>query len=90
MSELGWCYYCTRPLTQDVFSWDHMIPQCRGGSNDRQNKCPACKPCNNRKGPLTADEFLAVRLDNKARKALITEVLRQLSQDVSQEIRSTG
>lgn len=93
MNELPRCYYCTRPLSKDVLSWDHVVPRCRGGDNGADNKVLACKPCNNRKGPLTGDEFEAVRLDNKARKAKITEVLRQLGKiqdQVSQEILSTG
>lgn len=78
LSEAPRCYYCTRPLTRDVLSWDHVVPLCRGGDNGADNKVRACKRCNNRKGPLTAEEFLAVRDDNRARKQAITEVLRQI------------
>lgn len=85
MSELPRCYYCTRPLTKDVFSWDHWVPQCRGGDNGADNKVQSCKACNNRKGPLTGEEFMAVRNDNKARKRAITEVLRQLGRIQDQE-----
>jgi 5-methylcytosine-specific restriction endonuclease McrA len=80
MSELPQCYYCTRALTKDVFSWDHVVPRCRGGSGCQENRVPACKRCNNRKGPLTDVEFRMVMNDNRARKQLITEVLFQLSQ----------
>jgi 5-methylcytosine-specific restriction endonuclease McrA len=80
VSELGECHYCTRQLDHDTFSWDHLLPLCRGGDNRADNKVRACRRCNNRKSCLTDEEYLSVKEDNKARKRLITEVLRQLSQ----------
>lgn len=85
MSELPQCYYCTRALTPEVFSWDHVVPRCRGGTNVSTNRVPACKQCNNRKSCLTGEEYLAVMHCNRDRKALITEVLRALASQTDQQ-----
>jgi 5-methylcytosine-specific restriction endonuclease McrA len=48
------CAYCgsTGKLTKD-----HCLPLKRGGSHAIENIVPACRPCNQRKGTLTADEY---------------------------------
>lgn len=74
------CHYCGRELTEDVMSADHRIPKLRGGSHARENLVPACRPCNNRKSLLTEEEYMAVKHDNKARKALITKIQAELHQ----------
>lgn len=84
MSELPQCHYCTRALTPEVFSWDHVVPRCRGGANVASNRVPACKRCNNRKSCLTGEEYLAVMHCNQDRKALITEVLKELANQSDQ------
>lgn len=59
------CVYCGIGLTATTLTIDHVIPTYRGGSNQRNNKAPACTVCNSDKGHLTAAEYLAVR-DNRA------------------------
>jgi hypothetical protein len=42
------------------FDWphiDHVIPRCRGGSDDIDNLVLACAWCNLRKGAMTGDEW---------------------------------
>lgn len=61
------CYYCsvhlTRSGTRKPSSWsrDHLIPKSRGGSNHPSNIVPCCLQCNNEKGSMTADEYIAWR-----------------------------
>lgn len=53
----GQCAYCGRadvPLTRD-----HVVPLICGGTHDISNIVPACRDCNQKKGRLTAEEFLA-------------------------------
>ncbi len=53
------CYYCGLggvPMQQE-----HMIPLSRSGAHSAENVVPACGPCNNSKGTLTPDEFIARR-----------------------------
>lgn len=51
------CAYCgeAKKLTRD-----HVIPLCRGGSDNIDNIVPCCKPCNSRKARRTSAEYLAL------------------------------
>lgn len=58
------CWYCdrkTKLLCGDTNSLratnDHLIPRCRGGTNDETNQVSACRRCNELKGALTEAEF---------------------------------
>lgn len=53
------CAYCHCEITASTSTKDHCTPLSRGGSNDISNIVPSCLPCNQRKGVLTADEFIA-------------------------------
>jgi len=55
----GRCVYCGSVLTPTTRSRDHVIPLCRGGTNDITNIVPACKKCNSRKHTKTREEYLA-------------------------------
>jgi len=46
--------WCTR------VAQDHKIPLCRSGSDSIDNLAVSCERCNNRKGRMTADEYMAV------------------------------
>ena len=49
------CFYCG-DAAQSV---DHMIPRSKGGSNLIGNKVPACHRCNQMKGDMLVEEFVA-------------------------------
>lgn len=53
----GLCAYCERELNGE-FHVEHMIPLCRGGSNDWSNLAISCPECNMRKRDKTAVEFM--------------------------------
>lgn len=60
------CSYCKGEMTTKrgfnhpmAPSRDHVIPLCRGGYDHLSNIVMACRWCNERKGPLTGDEFIA-------------------------------
>ena|ERR1051325_6588326 len=49
------CFYCFRTIEelkeQGIYmTVDHVIPKCRGGTNDLDNLVAACERCNNMKG----------------------------------------
>jgi 5-methylcytosine-specific restriction endonuclease McrA len=49
------CGYCLSPQ-RVVLGWmeiEHIIPQARGGSDDKENLWLACRLCNNYKGVQT-------------------------------------
>lgn len=44
------CAYCGRPLNEDTWSVDHVIPVVLGGSDLDENLISACRRCNTKKG----------------------------------------
>ena len=51
------CMYCGHIKTSNQTDIDHIYPVVRGGSNERSNLQILCKPCNQRKGMQTDEEF---------------------------------
>ena len=51
------CHYCDAWLTEETFSWDHIVPKVSGGGNNKKNKIPACKQCNNDKSDKPYETF---------------------------------
>lgn len=47
------CAYCLQPAT----TWDHVVPFSKGGSDERWNMAPACRPCQLSKGDRTPEEW---------------------------------
>ena len=48
------CYYCHRLLTPKEATMDHVVPLAEGGRSTPGNVVVACKPCNTKKGGVTA------------------------------------
>src|SRR5687768_14667269 len=54
----GKCWYCGSNLNPfSNFVVEHMIPLCRGGTDDIENLVPACSYCNQDKGTKTVEEW---------------------------------
>ena len=66
------CFYCGKTVSD--FEVEHMLPKSRGGSNRIDNLTLSCHDCNEKKGTLTAEEFIRQTLP--AKKA--TAKLKQL------------
>ena len=60
------CAYCAGVFPPEQLSLDHVQPRMRGGDNSEGNLVTACKPCNTRKGSLSAWAFLAELPDERA------------------------
>lgn len=56
----GCCHYCGTPLKLDG-EWhiEHQLSKALGGTDDAINLVASCTPCNLRKGPRSALEFIA-------------------------------
>ena len=50
------CFYCDKEVS--AFEVEHMIPKARNGSNRIDNLTLSCPDCNQKKGTLTAEEFI--------------------------------
>lgn len=50
------CQYCTRQLSWDTVTIDHVMPSSRGGGTTWQNCVTACKSCNKHKANKTPEE----------------------------------
>ena len=47
--DKGICQYCSKKVTKDEFTVDHVIPKKKGGKGTWDNMVTACFPCNNKK-----------------------------------------
>lgn len=52
----GHCQYCNVKLRTEEFTYDHVLPQSRGGKTQWENIVCACIPCNHTKGNRTPQE----------------------------------
>lgn len=57
MRGKGRCYFCGRTLSLRTMTIDHLVPIVRGGSQDIDNMCIACGPCNTAKGKQMIEEY---------------------------------
>ena len=84
------CVYCGYRRTPPSFDIDHMTPTVRGGSNDKSNLQVICRPCNQRKGLQTDQEFRR-RYRRLVPLGPLTPPRRRISQrEFREETRRTG
>lgn len=50
LQKCNWCHWCQIILTRETATIDHVIPLCRGGLDNANNRVLACEPCNMRRG----------------------------------------
>ena len=74
------CVYCGHRRTAPSFDIDHIIPVVRGGSNEVSNLQVICKPCNQRKGLQTDEEF-RIRYRRLVLQKPLTPPRRRISQN---------
>ena len=55
--QSGCCQYCSRKMSWETMTLDHMIPLSRGGNNHSSNWALACSFCNGSKRNRTMEEF---------------------------------
>lgn len=47
------CAYCGETFATTDLTFEHIVPQSKGGGDGWDNVVPACGPCNNKKGNMT-------------------------------------
>lgn len=50
------CFYCGLKLNKNK-TWDHLVPECKGGTSSKQNLVVSCSVCNGMKDRMTLEEF---------------------------------
>ena len=84
------CVYCGYRRIARTLDIDHMIPVVRGGSNDESNLQVICRPCNQRKGLQTDQEF-RVRYSRLVPAPPLTPPQRRIAQnEFKEETRRTS
>lgn len=58
-AEAKGCHYCTRPMRSQDKTLDHVVPRIRDGIHGVSNVVIACRPCNQRKHTMGAEEFVS-------------------------------
>lgn len=53
------CQYCHKKFAKEKMTIDHMFPIDFGGPTISDNLLPACKKCNNEKGNMTYQQYMA-------------------------------
>ena len=66
------CFYCGKMVSG--FEVEHMLPKSRGGSNRIDNLTLSCHACNEKKGTLTAEEFIQQTLSAKKAAAKLKQL----------------
>lgn len=61
------CHYCRRELTYEDSTVDHKVPRSKGGTLHPDNVLLACKLCNNAKGDMDYDAFVALFVEHEGR-----------------------
>ncbi|MDD0852799.1 HNH endonuclease [Halobacteriovorax sp. GB3] len=51
------CQYCFKPFPHQQLTFDHVIPQSKGGPTSWQNIVTCCQRCNNKKGNKLLSEM---------------------------------
>ena len=74
--DVWMCTYCKFGFPKEALTVDHIVPQSRGGSDQLENLCIACRLCNGAKGDMTAEEYIAI-----LEKARETEAGRSAATD---------
>lgn len=56
LRDQGRCQYCSKKLTKDEATFDHVIPRAKNGETNWDNVVISCAPCNAKKDRHTPEE----------------------------------
>ena len=66
------CFYCGKAVSD--FEVEHILPKSKSGSNRIDNLTLSCHDCNEKKGTLTAEEFIRQTLPTKKAVAKLKQL----------------
>lgn len=61
--EGGACFWCSVPLPYKDGTVDHIVTKGRGGKRTVDNSVYACRPCNEKRGAISAISFLFLTME---------------------------
>lgn len=70
------CQYCVKRFEPDDLSFDHVIPQARGGRRGWENIVTACIGCNKRKAARTPEEAGMTLLRKPHRPSVLAPTMK--------------
>ena len=73
------CYYCNEPEPEapaSSLAVDHVVPRCRGGSDDLRNLVLACNACNIRKLDRDVDMLIGFGHETLAQRVAGVQAMR--------------
>jgi len=84
--DQGRCMYCWKKVSLSNFTFDHVIPRCKGGISEWTNVVVSCMRCNSRKGGKTPDKVgmklirlpFAPQLDKAAPANLVSRIASEI------------
>jgi len=79
------CQYCDSKYPVNNLTFDHVIPQSKGGSTSWENIVTCCKQCNTRKGDMSVKEFGQELKNYPRRPPWSPELCLRLKEDDPQE-----
>jgi len=88
------CRYCGRTSEAVVLVVDHVIPVCKGGTNDDENLITACADCNSGKGSKSLDaagptETDILRANQERREIMAAAELAKQAAEATAEFTQT-
>jgi len=93
------CLWCGKSHDNGaLLQIDHLIPQSKGGDNEPNNLLTACKPCNDRRGDMSVEEFIATlsksvsgrRKIHQRISAAVSQMLPFFKDEAKREIEEKG
>jgi 5-methylcytosine-specific restriction endonuclease McrA len=57
--QRGLCFYCKKNVPRDKATLEHRVPACLGGNLQNGNAVMTCRECNEAKGNMPEEVFLA-------------------------------
>lgn len=77
------CHYCEILLDDENRTIDHVVPASENGGNGSDNLVLACEPCNNARGNMPYEAYVALPLEERleAGKQYNKDYNRKFNQD---------
>jgi 5-methylcytosine-specific restriction endonuclease McrA len=63
------CCFCRKSMKKSETTLEHVVPISKGGTNAQRNLKLSCSGCNNQRGDMDFDEFMAIKMRERGEVA---------------------